>query len=121
MDIIERYKRAKLIKTKVKRLEKEIDNFEYISGIDTSDLIDMVIRTRYIKQHIKEEKQRLNYYIAELLEELDKLDNTEEYNIMFKRYIQFKTWKEIEQECHYRMSVILGIHDRAIKKLHYSK
>ena len=122
MDIIERYKRAKLIKAKVKRLEKELDNFEYISGIDTtrqntSDLIDMVIITRYIKQQIKEERQRLNYYIAELLEELDKLDNTEEYDIMFKRYILFKSWEEIEQECRYRISLVLKIHDRALKKL----
>ena len=121
MDIIERYKRAKLIKTKVKRLEKEIDNFEYISGIDTSYLIDMVIRMEYIKHQIEEVKVKLNYYIAELLNEMDKLDNTEEYDIMFKRYIQFKSWEEIVQECHYRMSLVLGIHDRAIKKLHYSK
>ena len=122
MDIKERYKRAKSIKSRIERLEKELDNFEYISGVDTtrqytSNLIDMVIRTRYIKQQIKEEKQRLNYYIAELLNEMDKLDNTEEYDIMFKRYILFKTWEEIVQECHYTKRWIIELHNRALGKL----
>ena len=124
MDIKERYKRAKLIKSRIERLEKELDNFEYISGIDTtrqnsntSDLIDMVIRTEYIKHQIEEGKAKLNYYIAELLEELDKLDDTEEYDIMFKKYILFKNWYEIERECHYTRILIIELHNRALRKL----
>ena len=118
MDIEKRYKEAKFIKNKLERLEKHLSD---TTRQNTSDLIDMVIRMEYIKHQIEEGKAKLSYYIAELLNEMDKLDNTEEYDIMFKKYILFKNWYEIEQECHYRMSVILGIHDRAIKKLHYSK
>ena len=119
MDIKERFKEAKLIKNKLEILEKHLSDTTRHNS-DASDLIDTVIRTRYIKQQIKVGKAKLNYYIAELLNEMDKLDNAEEYDIIFKRYIRFKTWEEIEQECHYRMSLVLGIHDRAIKKLHYS-
>ena len=122
MDIKERFKEAKLIKNKIERLEKEIDNFEYIGGIDTtrqntSDLIDIVIRMEYIKHQIEEGKAKLNYYIAELLNEMDKLDNTEEYDIIFKRYIRFKSWEEIEQECHYTKRWIIELHNRALEKL----
>ena len=36
---------------------------------------------------------------------------------MFKKYILFKSWEEIEQECHYRINLVLEIHDRALEKL----
>ena len=120
MDIEKRYKEAKFIKNKLERLEKHLRDTTRQNS-NTSDLIDTLIRTEYIKHQIEEGKAKFNYYIAELLNEMDKLDNTEEYDIIFKKYILFKTWEEIEQECHYRMSLVLGIHDRAIKKLHYSK
>ena len=48
---------------------------------------------------------------------MDKLDNTEEYDIIFKRYIQFKSWEEIEQECHYTRILIIELHNRALGKL----
>ena len=118
MDIEKRYKEAKLIKNKLEILEEHLRDTTRQNS-NTSDLIDTLIRTEYIKHQIEEVKAKLNYYIAELLNEMDKLDNTEEYDIMFKKYILFKNWEEIEQECHYRMSLVLGIHDRAIKKLHY--
>ena len=116
MDIKERYKEAKLIKNKLERLEKHLSDTTRHNS-DASDLIDTVIRTEYIKHQIEEVKAKFNYYIAELLNEMDKLDNTEEYDIMFKRYIQFKSWEEIVQECHYTRRWIIDIHNRALEKL----
>lgn len=116
MDIEKRYKEAKFIKNKLERLEKHLsDTTRHNSNI--SDLIDTVIRTEYIKHQIEEGKTKLNYYIAELLEELDKLDNAEEYDIMFKKYILFKNWYEIERECHYTRIWIIELHNRALEKL----
>ena len=116
MDIEKRYKEAKFIKNKLERLEKYLRDTTRQNS-NTSDLIDTLIRTEYINQQIEEVKVKLNYYIAELLNEMDKLDNTEEYDIMFKRYIQFKSWEEIVQECHYTRRWIIDIHNRALDKL----
>ena len=116
MDIEKRYKDAKFIKNKIERLEKHLSDTTRHNS-NTSDLIDIVIRMEYIKHQIEEGKAKLNYYIADLLNEMDKLDNTEEYDIMFKRYIQFKSWEEIEQECHYTKRWIIELHNRALEKL----
>ena len=48
---------------------------------------------------------------------MDKLDSILQYNIMFKRYIQFKTWSEIESEGYYTRSVMFKLHSRALEKL----
>lgn len=114
MDIEKRYKEARLKKNKLEILEKHLSD---TTRQNTSDLIDTVIRTEYINKQIKEGKAKFNYYIAELLNEMDKLDNTEEYDIMFKRYIQFKSWEEIVQECHYTKRWIIDLHNRALDKL----
>ena len=122
MDIKERFKEAKFIINKIERLEKEINHINYlkkseIQNSNISDLIDTVIITEYLNKQIEEGKAKFNYYIAELLYEMDKLDDTEEYDIIFKRYILFKSWREIEQECNYRIRLVLEIHDRALEKL----
>ena len=116
MDIEKRYKEARLKKNKLEILEKHLSDTTRHNS-DASDLIDTLIRTEYIKHQIEEVKAKLNYYIAELLNEMDKLDNTEEYDIMFKRYIQFKSWEEIVQECHYTRRWIIELHNRALEKL----
>ena len=116
MDIEKRYKEAKLIKNKLEILEEHLRDTTRQNS-NTSDLIDTLIRTEYINQQIEEVKAKLNYYIAELLNEMDKLDNTEEYDIMFKRYIRFKNWYEIERECHYTRRWIIELHNRALEKL----
>ena len=116
MDIEKRYKEARLKKNKLEILEKHLSATTRHNS-DASDLIDTLIRTEYIKHQIEEVKAKLNYYIAELLNEMDKLDNTEEYDIMFKKYIQFKSWEEIVQECHYTRRWIIELHNRALEKL----
>ena len=127
MDIKGRYKEAKFIKNKLERLEEEINNIEYLRGVDTTreniqtsnitDLSDTVIRTEYINQKIEEWKEKLHDYITDTLKEIDKIDNEAQYNIMFKRYIQFKSWEEIEQECHYTRRWTFNLHRRGLEKL----
>ena len=81
MDIEKRYKEAKFIKNKLERLEKHLSDTTRQNS-NTSDLIDMVIRMEYIKHQIEEGKAKLNYYIAELLNEISKNIKAEFYKVI---------------------------------------
>ena len=107
MDIKERFKEAKFIKNKIERLEEAKHYTNYLMGE----------RQEYINQQIGVCKRKLYDYITDVLKELDKLNNESQYNVMFKRYIQFKGWDEIANECHYKMKWIFELRNRALEKL----
>ena len=115
MDIKERFKEAKFIKNKIERLEEARNFIVYLRGAEIQNISDTTIGN--INKQIKEGKRKLYDYITELLNEMDKLDSILQYNIMFKRYIQFKTWSEIESEGYYTRSVMFKLHSRALEKL----
>ena len=115
MDIKERFKEAKFIKNKIERLEEARNYIVYLRGAEIQNISDATIGN--INKQIKEGKRKLYDYTTELLNEMDKLDSILQYNIMFKRYIQFKTWDEIESEGYYTRSLMFKLHSRALEKL----
>ena len=115
MDIKERFKEAKFVKNKIERLEEARNYIVYLRGAEIQNISDTTIGN--INKQIKEGKRKLYDYITELLNEMDKLDSESQYNVMFKRYIQFKGWDEIANECHYKMKWIFELRNRALEKL----
>ena len=107
MDIKERFKEAKFIKNKIERLEEAKNYTDYLGGE----------RQEYINQQIEEWKRKLYDYITDTLKDLDKLTNESQYNIMFRRYIQFKPWEEIAEEYMYTMKWTLVLHRKALYKI----
>ena len=110
MDIKERFKEAKFIKNKIERLEEAKNYTDYLGGE----------RQEYINQQIEEWKRKLYDYITDTLKDLDKLTNEAQYNIMFRRYIQFKPWEEIAEEYMYTMKWTLVLHRKALYKIEES-
>ena len=128
MDIKERYKEARFLDNKVDRLKEELEELStVISAIDTtkdavqtsnqSDLSDSVLKIDDVKAQIKECMAKLSEYKKDALEALDKIKNTDEYNLMFKRYIQLKSWEEISVEMHFTIRYTYKLHGKCLKKL----
>ena len=128
MDIKEKYKEARFLDNKVDRLKEELEELStVISAIDTtkdavqtsnqSDLSDSVLKIDAVKAQIKECMAKLSEYKKDALESLDKIKNTDEYNLMFKRYIQLKSWEEISVEMHFTIRYTYKLHGKCLKKL----
>ena len=128
MDIKEKYKEARFLDNKVDRLKEELEELStVISAIDTtkdavqtsnqSDLSDSVLKIDDVKAQIKECMAKLSEYKKDALEALDKIKNTDEYNLMFKRYIQLKSWEEISVEMHFTIRYTYKLHGKCLKKL----
>ena len=54
---------------------------------------------------------------AAFLETLKKLDNPDEYDLMYKHYIEFKNWKTVANEIGYSESHTKRLHSAIVKKV----
>lgn len=128
MDIKKQFENAKFIKNKMERLNEDLESMTVvISAIDTtkenvqssnqSDLSDSVLKINDIKEQISECMEKLNEYKQNVYKSLDSLKNTDQYNLMFKRYIQFKSWEEISVEMHFAIRYTYKLHGRCLKNL----
>ena len=48
---------------------------------------------------------------------LDRLDDDRQYDILHKRYIQYKSWEQIAAEMHYTYRWVCIMHGRALKSV----
>lgn len=68
----------------------------------------------------KELSKDIEYYISvknEIIKTIDELESSNEIDVLYKKYVQFKTWEQIAVEMNYTFRNVLIIHGKALKNL----
>ena len=70
-----------------------------------------------LKEEIQEETQLYYQKRKEILNTLEKLNDSHEISLLYKRYFEFKKWEEIANEFKYTVRQVHNIHGRALQHL----
>lgn len=70
-----------------------------------------------LKEEIQEENQLYYQKRKEILNTLEKLNDSHEISLLYKRYFEFKKWEEIANEFKYTVRQVHNIHGRALQHL----
>lgn len=127
MDIKEELNSIKWLEIKKKDLEEELETIEtYMQGIDTtkenvqssnqSDLSNIVFKINELKENIEEQIERIAEEKLKLINLISGLQGNE-YTVIFKHYIQRKSWEQISQETNYSTRQVWRIHGHALQAL----
>lgn len=70
-----------------------------------------------LKEEIQEETQLYYQKRKEILNTLEKLNDSHEISLIYKRYFEFKKWEDIANEFKYTVRQVHNIHGRALQHL----
>lgn len=90
----------------------------YNTGTKNKSSQEMYIN-KYLeyKEELNADIEKLINVKREMLNAVNKMDNADCIDVIYKRYFQFKKWEEIAAEKNYTYQGICKIHGRALNKL----
>lgn len=120
----EKHTNAKAYLMNIKNLDNQVKNknveltevfkrIKNMQGTEQEKLIDKYIEYQNeLETSIKE----LVSYKQEAMNLIDKIDNADYVDVLYKRYFQFKKWEQIAIDMNYAYRTVLRIHGQAIKE-----
>lgn len=96
------------LSSEIKVSKSSFDNASYTYKIDgAADL----------EKELKTQKELLLIKRNEIVNAIHKLDNPLYIDILFKRYIEYKSFKRIAKELNYDYGYVRKLHQKALKRL----
>ena len=77
------------------------------AGLDTS----------WHEEELEDSRKKLNLIIAEVAEEISKLEDINQEVVMTKRYIEGMTWDEVAESADFKMRTVQKCHGRALPRM----
>lgn len=110
--------------TEVERLRDRAESVtacvggEKVKSTSRSDNMEnTIIKLIDMSRAIEKEVDKLVELKTEATHVIDMLDKADEINLLYKRYIQFKTWEQIAEEMDYSLQGIYKMHGFALQKV----
>ena len=120
----EKHINAKVYLMNIRKLDNQVKNknveltevfkrIKNMQGTEQEKLIDKYIEYQNeLETSIKE----LVSYKQEAMNLIDKIDNADCVDVLYKRYLQFKKWEQIAIDMNYAYRTVLRIHGQALKE-----
>lgn len=86
------------------------------SSHNPQKMSDAIVKYIELEDEINEYVDKLADLKKEIISLLDKVDNTLEYTVLHKRYVQYKSFGKIAAEENYSYQYIIEVHGRGLKK-----
>lgn len=80
----------------------------------TSRLEEAVIKILDKETELRQEKAKLDTLRSEVVAMIAQIDNPEERQVLYRRYVESKTWEDIAAEMIYSIGWIYKIHKNAL-------
>lgn len=124
--------RAERLRKRIKRKSNEIRVLrQRAEGMNGSDPHDMprttspdhskmestVFKIMALEEEIKETQVEYDALLAEMDKFIQTVDDSDDRDLLTKRYLEFKTWNVIAAEFGYSVQHIYRLHTKAIEKL----
>lgn len=126
--------RIKLLDYRIRNKKIELEDIEYKmqgissvkigdkNGINSSSNIQspqekLIFKYFEYQKDLSKSIEELMNLKTEAMARIDKLDNADYVNLLYKRYFQYKKWEEIALEMNYAYRSIIRLHDKALHKM----
>ena len=118
-------KEAKILLRRIERKRREAESIRICESSPSSPAFSDMPKTATHNPHRMSDSinraidldREADAAFDELSEALQKLDNPDERDLMYKRYIEFKSWNEVFHEMGYSKSAGYRVHSNALSKL----
>ena len=116
-------KEAKILLRRIERKRREAESIRICESSPSSPAFSDMPKTATHNPHRMSDSEadaafdELSALKSAFLEALQKLDNPDERDLMYKRYIEFKSWNEVFHEMGYSKSAGYRVHSNALSKL----
>lgn len=132
MEAKEYLKRIKLLDIKIKNKSLELEDIQNrmtgLQGITYEEKISgsvnnkspqekMMYKYLAYKEELQENINELTEYKKQAMSLIDKIDNADCVDVLYKRYFQFKKWEQIAVEKNYSYQGICKIHGKALQMM----
>lgn len=135
MEVKEYLSQIRLNATKIKTNLKELENlkelaltlggFNFTEKVQTSGTGDNISKTvARIVDYQNEVNDDINTFLdlkKDIVKKINRLENEDQIELLYKRYVEFKAWELIAVEMYYSIRQVHNIHGIALeemKKLH---
>ena len=130
MEAKEYLKRIKLLDIKIKNKSLEIEDIENkmkgVTGISYDEKISsssnnkspqekMIYKYLAYKEELQENINELTEHKKQAMSLIDKIENAEYIDVLYKRYFQYMKWEQIAVDMNYTYRGILKIHGKALQ------
>lgn len=130
MEAKEYLKRIKLLDIKIKNKSLEIEDIENkmkgVTGISYDEKISsssnnkspqekMIYKYLAYKEELQENINELTEHKKQAMSLIDKIENAEYIEVLYKRYFQYMKWEQIAVDMNYTYRGILKIHGKALQ------
>ena len=82
---------------------------------DESFILDKLVKIEEITQEITDKKYELILFQGELLEMINKIEDVNERNVLYLRYILNLKWEEVAERMGYDVRQIYRVHKKYLK------
>ncbi len=96
---------------------KGISYGEDVSGSGTSTHMDLLMELLDKEKELKEEIEKYSSMMTEAMKLIDKLENPQQIQVIYKRYLQNKRWENIAVEMDRELRYVQKIHGKALLEL----
>ncbi len=96
---------------------KGISYGEDVSGSGTSTHMDLLMELLDKEKELKEEIEKYSSMMTEAMKLIDKLENPQQIQVIYKRYLQNKRWGNIAVEMDRELRYVQKIHGKALLEL----
>jgi DNA-directed RNA polymerase specialized sigma subunit len=84
---------------------------------DHSKMEGTVFRIMALEEEIKETQAEYDALLADMDKRIHAVDDSDDRDLLTKRYLEFKTWNAIAAEFGYSVQHIYRLHAKAVEKL----
>lgn len=78
---------------------------------------DADLDTSWHEEELEDSRKKLKLIIAEVAEEISKLEDINQEVVMTKRYIEGMTWDEVAESADFKMRTVQKCHGRALPRM----
>lgn len=78
---------------------------------------DMICKMLDFERDMEDQVRELIELKKEIMAQIDKLDQAEYIQLLYLRYLEFKTWEEISVKMNFSYRYVLKLHGRALQEL----
>lgn len=94
-----------------------INDMPRTTSPDYSKIEGAVIKIMALEEEIKETQAKYDALLADMDKRIQAVDDSDDRDLLTKRYLEFKTWNVIAAEFGYSVQHIYRLHAKAIEKL----
>lgn len=90
---------------------------QVIASLPQDPMADRVIQLVNLEKELNSRIDKLIDLRAEIVNLIQQLDSPIQMQVIYKRYVEFKKWDDIEKETNYSFQHLKRIHIRALRSL----